>query len=290
MARKPDPAAALRAAQVALQAIQTATAEINSRRDAALLAGEPAAAIRALDQELDTQQHAERTEGDRIRLLEAEVERLRVERQVREKAGLIGRIEAKFKARNEAAAELQDAIRTADKAFRKIIDLSVECDAAWPFAAHERTAAMIPATSIQLAVQHELFRVGARPRRYGGMDKGVHPGLHFPGGQCPRLEWVNLPEQIPSFTDAMRDAANFASAVMRTGRAAPPATMVTAPADATTPAPAPRTEAQERLDQLLQRQMKLSANPADEAEYLTVVAEIATVSAEVDAQAKGAAA
>jgi hypothetical protein len=285
MAKRPDPAAALQAAKLTLQAIQAGVTEIVSRRDAALLAGEPAAAIRKIDDELAEQQHAERTEHDRILVLEKEVARQTRERQTKEREGLIGRIEARFIARNEAAAELQDAIKKADAAFRRVVDLSVEADAGWPFAAHERSAAMLPATSILLAVQHELYRVGARPRRYGGMDKGVHPGLHMPGGICPKLEWANLPEAIPSIVDALRDASNYASSVMRTGKGVVPATTVAPPADAN--APAPRTEAQERLNHLLQQQMKLSANPADEEAYLAVVAEIATVSAEVDAQASG---
>jgi hypothetical protein len=287
MTKRPDPAVALKAARVSQQEIQAAIAEIVSRRDAALLAGEPAAAIRKIDDELAEQQHAERTEADRILVLEKEVARQTRERQTKEREGLIGRVEAKFKARNEAAAELAQAIKKADQAFRKIVDLSVACDAGWNFTAGERTAALLPATSILLAVQHELFRVGSRPKRYGGMDKGVHPGLHFPGSACPRLEWANLPEAVPSIVDALRDAGNYASSVMRTGKCAVPATTVTPPADAN--APAPKTEAQERLNQLLQQQIKLSMNPADEVEYLAVVAEIAKVSAEVDAaRANGA--
>jgi hypothetical protein len=287
MARKPDPVVALEQARVSLQAIQVAAAEVNSRRDAALLAGEPAAAIRKLDEELAERQHEERTESDRIQVLEREVERQRIERQAREKASLIGRVEAKFKARSDAAIELEQAIKTADKAFRKIVDLSVECDAAWGFATHERTAAMIPTASVLTAVTHEIYRVGSRPRRYGGQDRGAHPGLHFPGGQCPRLELVNLPESIPPIVNVLRDAANYASQVMRTGKGTPPAgaTVVHVP-DATTPPQ--RTAAQERLNQLLQQQMKLSMNPADEQAYLAVVAEIAEVSAEVDAAKAGA--
>jgi hypothetical protein len=287
MAKRPDPAAALQAAKLTLQAIQAGVTEIVSRRDAALLAGEPAAAIREIDDELAEQQHAERTEHDRILVLEKEVARQTRERQTKEREGLIGRVEAKFKLRNEAAAQLALAIKRADLEFRRVVDLSVDCDAAWPFAAHERSAAMLPATSILLAVQHELYRTGARPRLYGGQDRGVHPGLHFPGGTCPKLELVNLPESIPSIVDVLRDAGNYASQVMRGGKPAMPATTAAAPADANTPPQ--RTAAQERLNQLLQQQMKLSANPADEEAYLAVVAEISKVSAEVDAaRANGA--
>jgi hypothetical protein len=287
MARKPDPATALQAARTSLQAIQAATAEVNSRRDAALLAGEPAAAIRLLDEELATQQHAEKTEADRIRLLEQEVERLRIERQVREKEGLIGRVEGKFKARAEAAAELEQSIKKAEAAFRKIIDLSVECDAGWGFQTHERNAVMLSPTAIATAVSHELYRTGARPRLYGGQDKGPHAGLHFPGAKSPSISLINLPGDIPSIVNVLRDAGNYASQVMRTGKGTVPTTAVAAPA---ANAPPPRSEAQERLNQLLQQQMKLSVNPADEQAYMAVVAEIAKVSAEIDAAKQGAAA
>jgi hypothetical protein len=286
MARKPDPAAALQTAKVTLQEIQTRIAEITSQRDAALLSGEPATAIRKFYAELVEQQHNERTEADRIRLLEAEVERLRIERQAREKEGLIGRVEAKFKARSEAASELEQAIKTAEKAFRRIIDLSVECDAGWPFQTHERNAVMLSPTAIATAITHELYRTGARPRLYGGQDKGPHAGLHFPGAKSPSLALINLPSDIPTIVNVLRDAGNYASQVMRTGKGVIPATAVVQAPD--TPAPPQRSEAEERLNQLLQQQMKLSVNPADEQLYLAVVAEISAVSDEI-AAAKGAA-
>jgi hypothetical protein len=286
MARKPDPAAALQVAQITLQEIQARIAEVTSQRDAALLAGEPATAIRKFYNELVEQRHIEQTEADRIRLLEAEVERQRIERQAREKASLIGRVEAKFKARSDAAAELEQAIKTADRAFRKIVDLSVECDAAWPFKAEERTAAMVSPPAIATAASHELYRTGARPRLYGGQDKGPHAGLHFPGGKCPALALINLPGDIPSISSVLRDAGNYASQVMRTGKGVIPATAVAPVAEEN--APPPRTEAQERLNELLQQQMKLSMNPADEKAYMLVVAEISKVSAEIDAAKSGA--
>jgi hypothetical protein len=286
MARKPDPAAALQSAKTTLQEIQTRIAEITGERDAALLSGEPATAIRKFYAELVEQQEVERTEADRIRLLEQEVERLRIERQAHEKASLIGRVEAKFKARSEAAAELEQAIKTAEKAFRRIIDLSVECDAGWGFKPHERNAVMLSPAAIATAVSHELYRTGAKPKLYGGFDRGPHAGLHFPGGQCPRMDLVNLPESIPPIVNVLRDAGNYASQVMRTGKGA--ATAIAPPAAAN--APPPKTEAEERLSKLLARQFALAdAGPAGEAEYMAVVAEVTAVSAEIEA-AKGAAA
>jgi hypothetical protein len=87
----------------------------------------------------------------------------------------------------------------------------------------------------------------------------------------------------------MQNAANYASAVMRTGKGVAPATTVTAASDPS--APHQRTEAEIRLTDLLQQQMSLASDPSREAEYMALVKEIAAVSAEVDAtRTNGAAA
>jgi hypothetical protein len=268
-----------------LQAIQRSIAEVNTRRDQALLDGAPAAAIHKIDDELATQQHAERTETDRILVLEKEVERQRIERQAQEKNSLIERIEKRAAERTAAVGRLQEHIAGAVAETFKAIDLSRQMDAAWPFSPGDRVAVMLNPSTIMAAISHELYRIGSRPRRYGGVDTDPNAGLNWPGAKSPKLEFMNIPEAIPPIVDVVRDAANYAYSVMRGKAIAPPATMIAGSAEAN--APAPKTAAQERLNQLLQQQIKLSMNPAAEAEYLAVVAEIATVSAEVDAQAKG---
>jgi hypothetical protein len=285
--KRKDPTAALAAANVALQELEQQVAELAGKREAQLLAGATAAEIVSLEAEIRKHEHAAATERDRIRLLNIAAEQEAVARRAKEKASLIGRIEKKLADRDAAAQELQEHVKRCDTLFRKIVSLSRDADAGWPFQSHDRVALMLPAAAISTALTHEIFRVGARPRRFGGADRDPDAGLDYPGAKCPRLDLANLPEQVTPFAAVIKDAGAYASSVMRGKPTAPPVTTVAAPANDQT-APPERTEAQERLSKLLARQFSLAnAGPAAESEYMSVVAEVAAVSAEI-AAAKGA--
>jgi hypothetical protein len=134
-------------------------------------------------------------------------------RRAREKASLIERIERKFAERDVAAQELQQHIAASDKLFRKIVSLSRDADAAWPFKSHDRGACMLPSAAISEALKHEIFRVGARPRRYGGMDRDPDAGLDYPGAKCPRLDLANLPDMVPPLVNVFKAAGDYASSL-----------------------------------------------------------------------------
>jgi hypothetical protein len=98
-----------------------------------------------------------------------------IERQAQEKLGLISRVEAKFKARNAAAEELTEAIKRADSAFRRVVDLSVEIDAAWGFFPGDRNACSLSPQTIATAVAHDTVLARAR------VGLVVRIGAYIPG-------------------------------------------------------------------------------------------------------------
>jgi len=132
MARK-SAATSLELARKAMEDIGTKVAELGRRREDRLLAGDDAATIRALDNEIEALEHAARTEADRIKLLERKAQQEEVERRVREKEGLIKRIESKLAERDAVSAELQAKVAEAEKLFRRMINLSEEVAIAWPW-------------------------------------------------------------------------------------------------------------------------------------------------------------
>jgi hypothetical protein len=256
---------------------------LEAERNDALLRDDDKTAAR-LDAELEDLRRLSRAQRDKIGLLEAKAEREAAEARVKEKLGLIERIEWKLTERDAAAAELQAAIEGADKAFRKMINLARDVRAAWPWAAHDLPPMLIGEAAIVAAVKHELFRVGARPALGGGQDK---PGstISFPGGVAPRIELVGSPGSVAPLGEIARGSTALASQIMRTGKSTG---VITAPAG-NEPTPRQRTAAEEKLASLHKRQSELAADPASsDQEYEQLVNEIVVAAAAVDAEKRGA--
>jgi hypothetical protein len=295
MASKKSPANRLEAARRDHVEANNQIGALEAERNLALLADKDAEAAR-LDGELEALRRLARGYRDKIGLLEAEAERSEAERRVKEHASLIGRIEKKLAERDAAGAELQVAITKCDELFRCMVELSRAVDAAWPWPASDRPPLLLPSGAIRAAIEHELFRVGARPMLLGGQDQDG-AGLNFPGGRCPKLEWTGIPDHIPALTAVLREASQHASRLMRSGKGtashdfAAPVVVVAKPTNgatahpatppaSTSPPPADnRTPAQARLAALLQKQAELASDdtPAGEAAYRAVVAEIASI-------------
>jgi hypothetical protein len=262
--------------------------ELETARAAALLADEDGKAV-ALDAEIEQQQRLVRGFHDKIGLLEGEAAKEANERRVREHAALIGRIEKKLAERDAAGAELADAIKKADQAFRRMIDAGQAAIAAWPWASHDVHPCMLSPGSITTAIQHELYRVGGRPQLLGGQIEKPGAGVHFPGGRSPSIQLAGLPERIKPLRDVLHESSALASRIMRTGKSTSHIEVVAAPASVPVStnggAPAPRPDAELRLGQLLKEQARLSedVSPQGEAEYHRVVSEIAKVQSELAA-------
>jgi hypothetical protein len=252
---------------------------LEAERNDALLRDDDKTAVR-LDAEVEELCRLSRAQRDKIGLLDAKAERQAAEARVKEKIGLIERIEKKLGERDAAAAELQATLEQADKAFRKMINLARDVRAAWPWAAHDLPPMLLGDAAIVAAVKHELFRVGARPALGGGQDK---PGstISFPGGVAPRIELAGLPGSVTPLGEVARGSTALASEFMRTGKA----TGVTMQPVSGEPASRQRTANEEKLAALHKRQAELAADPAaDEAVYQGVVSEIAAAAAAVDAE------
>jgi hypothetical protein len=168
-----------------------------------------------------------------------------------------------------------------------MIDAGQAVIAAWGWANPDIEAALLSPRSITLVIQHEIYKVAARPRLFGGMDK-PGAGIDYPGGVCPDHRLRNLQEQIKPLTAVCAEATAFASSVMRTGRSSatpqPTVLVVTNGQDA----PVQRSEAEQRLADLLKRQAALVEDLSEqgEREYQKNVAEIARVSDEIAAVKK----
>jgi hypothetical protein len=201
---------ALTEARNALAEVETKLAQLKGKREALLLAQNDRALDKLEDELAALRRQAERA-ADRVTLLEVEEHRAEAARQAKEKRGLIERIEKKLDASNEAAAELQNFVELADKAFRKVIALRSEVAAAWPWP--DQTALALGAQAIRTLLTHELYRVGSHPF-VGGAD-GMIAKVSFPGGRVPDHSFVAQPEAITPFAQSVREASEYASKLMR---------------------------------------------------------------------------
>jgi hypothetical protein len=220
--------------------------ELEAARHTALLADQDGEAAN-LAVEIEQYRRFLRGFQDKIKLLQEEVQKEEQARRAKEREELIARIEKKFADRDAASAELADAIKKADAAFRKMIDAGQAVLAAWPWQSHEHHAVLLSTGAITSATAHELYKIGARPRRFGGMDQ-PGDGLNFPGGRCPDLRLTNLPEKIKPLTAVCAEASALASTIMRTGRSTgyvePPVEAASMNGQGERPQ---RTEAEQRL-------------------------------------------
>src|SRR5260370_32154324 len=106
----PTTADRLEAARAELDAINRQRAELAGKRKAALLADDDRTDVKLASQ-IDALRSVARGHEDKIKLLEDEAARELAERQVKEKAALIGRIEKKLAERDRAGAELAAAVK-----------------------------------------------------------------------------------------------------------------------------------------------------------------------------------
>jgi len=236
-----------------------------------------------LDGELRRLETLAARQAERIALLEAEATEAEAQRRVKEKEALIKRIEKKANARQAAALEIAEGITKADAGLRKLLDTARDLQAAWPWQAHDLPACLLAPSAIVTAIQHEIFRIGARPLLGGGMDK-LGAGINFPGGKAPRIELAGLPNSVTPLIERIKGSTALASKIMRSGKStaeiAPVADAPKAPGE-----PRERTSTEVKLSQLLQKQSQLALDisPAGEAAYRECCAEIARVSALIEA-------
>jgi len=286
--------------------------KLEAARTAALLADKDDEAAR-LDGELEQLRRLSRGFHDKVQLLAMEAEREAQQYRDRERLAQVERNEAALRKRDALAAELTAGLMQADKAMRAICKIGRGLRASWSWSGPDAQACLLHDGAIVQAITHEIFRIGRRPRAYGGLDRPDGDFTDFPGGASPRLELRDLPEKAMPLADVLREASAFAGKLMREGKGAalpviteptPPATngddrghylplasndhSAAAPAEPLpdSAAPQPKGAAEERLTALLARQNELAAksemSPHDDAEYASTVQQIALVSAEIE--------
>jgi hypothetical protein len=281
MAKPKTAAGRLEAARAALATTNKQLAEVEAARTAAIL-GEDDATARELDAAREELQREARIQGDRVVLLEAQARDEDAARRTREREGSIRRAEAKFAERDAALGRLGALVAQLEKEFRKAISLSGEIDAAWPWAMSDRGRLLLTGTSLQLVLAREFFRISHRPFLGGRPGEQVQPSL--PGSQCSRpVDMLGFPEREPSLVAVAAEATALGSSILRSGAPLPEpvAAEAMAPAAAAGNGEAPtpvRSPDQAKLASLLKQQALLAEDPAAEAEYQRVVAEIAALS------------
>lgn len=282
MARPKSAATRLEEALEAAEAGKRKLAELHASRNRALLADDDVTAMK-LAAEIDIQGQSVRSITDKIELLKAEAEKEAAERRAKERAALIERIETKLKQRDEIGRELGETIQKADGLFRKLFEVAKEIRAAWPWAHHDFMPALLAETTIVRAVESEMYRLGARPALLGGATRQGPPS--FPGGRSPAIELALQPDKITPLVEALREASRFGSEIMRHGKASGvvPVTMVSLPPQAGGE-PRERTDAEQRLADLLKKQIELAedVSPRGDELYAENLAEIVKVQAEID--------
>jgi hypothetical protein len=194
---------------------------------------------------------------------------------------------------DKVADELQATIEKADALFRKIITLREDARVSWwGTTSHENALSVSPdgaalsGIAVKALVMHEVFRCGARPFVGGQVGEIKQPD--FPGGQCPRHEWLGQPDKIEPFGARMRRASAAAVDIMKAkipGGAVPsttsPDTPSAPPLSGNGPPPAASGNGdQPTLAALLKEQARLAEDMSEEGErkYAEVVKQIAALS------------
>jgi hypothetical protein len=214
MAGKKSASTRLEAAHAALRETNKKIAALDAAKVDALLADRDnqAAACEAKAGEL---RRLASVQNEKIRLLHAEAEKAANEYRNRERLAEIERNERTLAERDQVGAELQAVITKADELFRKMIELGRAVDAAWSWQPSDRAPLLLSAGAVLTALQHEIFRVGGRPRLGGGLDRPDGDYTDFPGGRPTKLELAGLPSQIAPLTAVLAEASATASAIMR---------------------------------------------------------------------------
>ena len=283
--RKKDALTLCENAKLQLADAEKQLADLQVRRNAALLADRDEEAAK-LDLEIEKQSRLVRGHSDKAALLAEQAESEENDRRVRQQQELIERNEAKFAERDKVAAELQATIAQTVKQFRHILDLNTQLRAAWPFTTSDYGACVLTEPGVIAFLQHEIFRVGTKPRLYGGADKPPHYPS-FPGAESPRIELAGTPHLVKPMTDAFKESSAVASQIMRTGKHM-------SPSDPPVQIPAaqpeqPRTPEQERLSKLLAKANTLANDVTLESEYHAIMVEIVAAQDAVNASTQGSA-
>jgi hypothetical protein len=258
---------------------------IEAQRAKAIL-DEDDTAARKLDAQLEELRRDARIGADRIKLLEEQARQEEADAVLQRRKAHVARFTKKLSDADQVADELQATIETADKLFRKLIQLREDARVAWWGSnSHENALAVSPdgaalsGLAVKALLMHEIYRCGARP--FVGGTAGELKQVDLPGGQCPDHRLLGQPHLIEPFGARMRKASQAAIDVMK-GKI--PGAVSGTPIDVPDTQPPPPAASgngdQPTLAALLKQQEILSADFSEEGErkYAEVVKRIAELS------------
>jgi len=272
--KQPSPAEIKREIDVATLRLQQAERARVQYAEASVTNPKEIANYRRADEDVKLAQGEITRLGMALRSAEERARAADAERVAKDRAAQIDRIEEKLAARDQVGAELAAAVKIADEAFHKLITIGRDIAAELPSPVDPATC-LLSVSAIVRATQHELFRVGRKPRLYGGQDEiGV---ADFPGGAAPSITVLNEPGKVPALTEELAAASGYLLRALRSGGA------IVTPATSR-----PLSAAESQLADLHRRQAELAESPDADAEYAAIVNEIAALSAEIEAEKAGA--
>ena len=131
----------------------------------------------------------------------------------KQRAQLIGRIEAKIDELREVVVSFQRKQAEAIKLHSRWQDLAMELAAGWAWGPNHQTAAGFNLDEITRDTRHELCRIGSGQLLHAGAIQ--RPS--FPGGHNPKLDWLHSPEKIPALIATVDQRLALAKRVLRAG-------------------------------------------------------------------------
>jgi hypothetical protein len=274
MAKKPDHAARLKAAEAAHTATLNDIARVGLARADALHKDDDAAAA-DLDAKLEGLHRLAKVHKDKIAIIQSEAESELRAASAKERSALIARVQDLFLQREGVGAELTRAIKHTNDLFLEMIELGRQIDAGWPWPGSDRHALLLPREHGSEIVANELHRLTYHVRLGGGQAEHVNAGIRFPSPRPPRLDLVDRPAAIPPLVEVLASASKYGSEIMLGMRSS------------VMPKPVSKPEPNKGLSLLLERQNELAniTNPttAQEVEYGEVIKQIAMLQTETPA-------
>jgi hypothetical protein len=128
----------------------------------------------------------------------AEEERRRARLHAKMKKENLARLGAALHHRDEAAQRLSDGLKLAVAAWR---DLVASLDQAALPGVELPLGSITTTGELRVAVERELFRLGARSEDHG---------RDFPGGRAHDVMMLDCPERLPPLVDVLKDASRYA--------------------------------------------------------------------------------
>lgn len=282
MAQAPKKAATvMREVEKELADLNARIEQEHDRREQALLAAD-GNALDALDLTISRLQRAQGRAQERLRLLQKQAEADEQEAVNKRRQALRERFAKKLAGADADAVELQATVERMVMLYRRIITTREEARAAWPISdAHLNAAvgalegACLSGSGVKALLSYEFYRVSADPFLGGVPGERRQPSL--PGAVSPRIDQQLQPDKIKPFSDALRQASEFAVSAMQSKL--DPLRAFNEPVASVD---GERTDKEQQLAALLKKQAELANDitPEGEAKYMAVVAELTKLSSE----------